>query len=179
MRALDERLLFQQSAFRRLTTAAQCRPTARHWLETALLAALFTLIALPVATRAGLIALGELELNGALLLRVMVLPALLEELLFRVLPNPHPSEQRSAARCWALGLLSLGAYVLAHPLVGLVSGPAGAVFATPAFLLLTALLGLACLLTYRRSGSLWPPVALHWLVVASWLSMGGRGVLPV
>lgn len=102
-----------------------------------------------------------------LLLRTFFAPALLEELLFRVLPPP---------RLWPF---AFAAYVLFHPLNAWLFWPeARDVFYDPVFLILTALLGGSCALLYRRTRSLWPPVALHWLTVAGWLLfLGGEGAL--
>ena len=141
---------------------------------------LFIALAVPIALQAGLIVLSSQpgrEVPGLMPLRVLLLPALVEEILFRVLPNPHPQEDAGRVGVLMSAGLSLAAYVLLHPLADLLdSGQTP--FMEPAFLLLAALLGTACLLLYRRSGSLWPPVALHWLVVVGWLTFGGSGLLP-
>ena len=160
--------------------AASCWPTARHWAEALVVSAAYLLLALPLALRWGLIDPAhrpEATVLVAILPRVLFLPALVEELLFRVLPNPHPYEHAALREVFAAGSLSLVAYVLAHPLAGYVAG-VSTPFMRPEFLLLAALLGSACLLLYRRSGSLLPPVALHWLVVSGWLAFGGEGLLP-
>jgi predicted Abi (CAAX) family protease len=41
--------------------------------------------------------------------------------------------------------------------------------ADPRFLVQVTLLGLACSLAYLVSGSIWPPVLIHWLTVVVWL----------
>lgn len=154
-------------------------PPQREWLAAAAVLVVFIALAVPIASRAGLIVLSwppALDALGLMPLRVLLLPALLEEVLFRVLPNPHPSEFAGRVRVWTSAALSLAAYVLLHPLGNLLSA-GQAPFTAPAFLLLVALLGSACLLLYRRSGSLWPPLMLHWLVVTGWLAFGGRGLL--
>ncbi len=162
---------------RRLRTALTTRPRPGHWLETGLLALGFAAVAWPVALDAGLIDGGPPVLSAALVplaLRIMLVPALAEEVIFRVLPNPHPAEgSRAPARAAALSLL---AYIAAHPLLALFI-PAAEVFLMPQFLLLAALLGVACLVAYLRSGSVWPPALLHWLMVFAWLGLGGSGVL--
>lgn len=153
-------------------------PDARGWAETALLALAFVAVATPFALLAGLIEsawLLSVPESLALGLRVLLVPALLEEVLFRVLPNPHPSEASGGLANWLSASASLSAFVLVHPVVALLGG--GAVFIDPAFLTLAALLGVACLLAYKRTGSLWPAVILHWLVVVGWLGMGGHGPL--
>ncbi|HEX7002587.1 MAG TPA: CPBP family glutamic-type intramembrane protease [Trueperaceae bacterium] len=140
----------------------------------------YLLVAWPLALGAGLVdphtALGSPVSLLALALRVFLLPSLVEEAFFRVLLNPHPAEEPARNAVLGRGASSLLVYVLVHPLAGLLLR-APVPFFDPAFLLLTTLLGAACLLLYLRSGSIWPPVTLHWLVVTAWLILGGRGVL--
>lgn len=126
------------------------------------------MIALAVGLTGGLLR-PEIAPTAALplLLRTFFVPALLEELLFRVLPP---------LRLWPF---ALAVYVLFHPLnAKLLLLEARDVFYDPVFLVLTVLLGGSCTLLYRRTRSLWPPVALHWLVVAGWLLfLGGEDAL--
>ncbi len=143
-------------------------PAARDWLETLVIITIFSTIALAVGLTSGLLQPGTAPTAALpLLLRTFAVPALLEELLFRVLPPPR------------LCPASLVVYVLFHPLNALLFWPeARDVFYDPAFLVLTALLGGGCALLYRRTRSLWPPVALHWFVVAGWLLfLGGEDAL--
>ena len=143
-------------------------PDARGWLQTLIITAVFAIIALAVGLTSGLLH-PETAQTAALplLLRTFFVPALLEELLFRVLPPP---------RLWPFALAT---YVLIHPLNAWLFWPeARDVFYDPVFLILTALLGGSCALLYRRSRSLWPPVALHWLAVTGWLLfLGGEDAL--
>jgi predicted Abi (CAAX) family protease len=76
----------------------------------------------------------------------------------------------------AWGALSLGLFVAYHPLAGRLWYPQGRrLFEDGRFLLLTSLLGLVCVIAYQVTGSLWPPVLIHWLVVVIWLELlGGR-----
>jgi predicted Abi (CAAX) family protease len=37
------------------------------------------------------------------------------------------------------------------------------------FLSLAALMAIACTITYIKTGSLWVPVAIHWLTVLAWV----------
>ena len=68
-----------------------------------------------------------------------------------------------------LSALSLIAFVLWHPLQVWLDLPmAQPVFLDPAFLILVAVLGALCTILTHRSGSLWPAVVLHWIVVVSW-----------
>ena len=108
-----------------------------------------------------------------------VLPALAEELLFRVLLLPHPQEHASDAGRWLWGTLALGLFVASHPLEALISSSARrGTFTDPVFLLLAGLLGLVCTIAYLESGSLWPPVVIHWSAASAWLLvLGGHGKL--
>ena len=110
-----------------------------------------------------------------------LMPAFVEELLFRALLLPHPSEGVRASAMAARVALNLGLFVLYHPLAGRLWYPQGRqVFDQPAFLLECALLGLACALVYILSGSLWWPVLIHWLAVLVWLEpfQGRQLLLP-
>ncbi len=107
---------------------------------------------------------------------LLVLPALVEELIFRGLLLPHPLEGVPAAAMAAWGALSVGLFVAYHPLAGRLWYPQGrAVSDDPRFLLQCTLLGGACVLVYSLTGSLWSAVGLHWLAVLVWLeALGGH-----
>jgi predicted Abi (CAAX) family protease len=162
----------------RLRLAGGRFPSLSGWLEVVLLALAFSLIALPLARSAELIGSSWLLTAPEFLplaLRVLLVPALLEEVVFRVLPNPHASEAAGAPTLWSSAVGSLAVYLLVHPLVALFSVASRPVFLDPAFLVLALLLGAVCLIAYRRTGSLWSAVFLHWLVVVVWLGLGGQG----
>lgn len=144
---------------------------------------LYAAAALPLGWRSGLLrgtvhwpGLGRLFSQALLLL---LSPALIEELIFRVmlLPNPLNGPSPSAVLGWAG--LSLGAFVLYHPLAGRLWYPAGRhLFDDPRFLSQATLLGLACTIAYLGTGSLWPPLLIHWLAVVVWLELlDGRRAL--
>lgn len=104
----------------------------------------------------------------------VIFPAVFEEVLFRVLWLPHPSENAASSALWGWSLASLGVFVVSHPLNAVVFFPARrATFFNPIFLTLAGLLGGICTLAYSQSGSLWPPVALHWIIVVIWLLLLG------
>ena len=104
------------------------------------------------------------------------MPALVEELIFRVTLLPHPLEGIPWGQWWLWAGISLGAFVLYHPLNARIAYPAGnPTFFRPVFLCLAGLLGVACSLSYGLTGSLWPPVMIHWIVVTGWLfGLGGH-----
>lgn len=168
----------------RLVAAYRRRPGGRDWLEAGGVTVLFALIAYPIARAGGLI---EADGSGAevgtyavalLAVRVLLVPALLEETLFRVMANPARGEGVGWRRTLLAAMLSTCAYLLIHPVAGLLR-PGAAAFLRPTFLLLAALLGGGCLFLYRRSGSVWTPTAFHGLAAVTWLSFGGPGVLDV
>jgi len=104
------------------------------------------------------------------LAKLLLMPALVEELLFRVLLIPHPIEGFPWQPLLAWNALSLGLFVLYHPVAARLWYPqARALFDDPRFLLQATLLGVACSLAYGFTGSLWPPVLIHWLAVVIWL----------
>jgi predicted Abi (CAAX) family protease len=98
-------------------------------------------------------------------LSAFLIPTLSEELLFR-------GWVRRGSPLPAVG--SLLAYIAWHPLQTLLNLPFGRPeFLDPAFLGLIAWLGLVCTLSRLRSGSIWPPVIIHWGVVVIWKSLYG------
>jgi len=104
------------------------------------------------------------------LAKLLLMPALVEELLFRVLLIPHPIEGFPWQPLLAWNALSLGLFVLYHPVAARLWYPqARALFDDPRFLFQATLLGVACSLAYGFTGSLWPPVLIHWLAVVIWL----------
>jgi predicted Abi (CAAX) family protease len=109
-------------------------------------------------------------------LALLVMPAIGEELIFRVLLLPHPLEGVSQASMAAWGALSVGLFVLYHPIAARFWYPRGRVlFRDPRFLSQCTLLGVACVLEYSLTGSLWSAAGLHWIAVLVWLEpLGGR-----
>lgn len=101
----------------------------------------------------------------------LVIPALGEELVFRGILQPH---QLGEAREWIFSALSLAAFVIWHPLQVWLGLPlAQPVFTEPSFLTLVAILGALCTALTHRSGSVWPAVLLHWIVVVGWKAGSG------
>jgi predicted Abi (CAAX) family protease len=152
--------------------AAVCHlPDRREWLGAGLeLLWAVPLIAL-VAHSGDLVTPGVSPDTGTLAqlgVTLLVAPALGEELLFRAALIPR----RAPRVRWIA--LSVALFVLWHPLQALTFGPPWAVsFLDPWFLAATALLGLALARIYVASGSLWPCVITHWLVVLAWKAFLG------
>ena len=164
----------------RIVQAFLTWPDRRGWRDTALLAAAYALIALPVGLGGGIFALGWTAMPALqalfFTLIAVVTPSLFEELLFRIMFIPHKTEPVSAEKRWAWAGFALILFVLWHPLnAGLLHPWEQALFYDPVFLFLAGLLGLVCTLAYVRTGSIWPPVLLHWFAVVAWkLGLGGR-----
>ncbi|MBP0020839.1 MAG: CPBP family intramembrane metalloprotease [Cyanobacteria bacterium SBLK] len=113
------------------------------------------------------------------LIYIFFFPAFFEELIFRVLLLPHPTE-RVATLTWGFwAIASLFGYIIYHPLNARTFYRAGnPTFFKPIFLILTGLLGLACTIAYFLTYSIWVIAIVHWLVVAVWLfTLDGKKLL--
>jgi predicted Abi (CAAX) family protease len=100
----------------------------------------------------------------------VVAPALGEELLFRAALLPAPGVRAPAWRSAVPVLL----FVLWHPPQALLFGPHWeAVVLDPWFLAAVAVLGTALTRLYLATGSIWPPVLLHWATIVGWKAWFG------
>ncbi|MFG6104720.1 CPBP family glutamic-type intramembrane protease [Leptothoe sp. EHU-05/26/07-4] len=166
---------FIPTAFSRLIEALRV-PSFSDWLMTLAVAVGYGAIAIPLGLWGKLLSLqnilgrvppGQLVLR---LLRALVVPALIEELLFRVLLLPHPTEGVLSTTLLLWAVLSMALFSISHPLQAILfRSHLVALFSRPLFIGLTALLGLSCVALYVNTGSLWTVVGLHWIVVAIWL----------
>jgi predicted Abi (CAAX) family protease len=113
-----------------------------------------------------------------LALKLFFLPALLEELVFRVLLLPAP--QSTTGQMWGgWAIASLALFVIYFPVnARTLYKPGNPVFCDRRFLLLATLLGITCILTYRLTSSLLLITLIHWMVVFVWLvQLGGMAKL--
>jgi predicted Abi (CAAX) family protease len=158
---------------RRAVAACSSWPDAKGWLLTAGILAGLATISLPLGFGIGFLRIDLfVSWQTAVVVAAVAFfsPAVVEELIFRVALLPHPHERAPAAVARLWGTVALALFVIAHPLRTLIlSSARGATFADPRFFVLAALLGLACTLAYLRTGSLWPPVVIHWVVATGWL----------
>ena len=106
-------------------------------------------------------------------------PSLVEEIAFRALLLPRDAGSMRRGRLLLVAGAALAVYVASHPLNAWLFRPQVlSVFASPAYLVLTTLLGAACTAAYFVSRSIWPPVVIHWLTVVTWLwFLGGQALL--
>lgn len=138
-------------------------------------------IALPYGFRSGFLrpynAIANPVQGVLIVIKILFLPALLEEVFFRVFLLPHPMEGVPLGQWWAWAMLSLGLFVLYHLLSAATVYPtAKKTFSDKRFLILMTWLGLVLTVAYRITGSLWVITAIHWVVVVLWLL--GLGGLP-
>jgi predicted Abi (CAAX) family protease len=154
--------------------ALRTRPKRRDWTELLLASAAFTAIAGPVGLATGLFTPGPADADSLLgtAAVALVAPALGEELTFRAALIPDRAEAPRAAIAIAL---STAIFVGWHLVEGFTFLPAArGLFTRPDFLACAGLLGLACALLRRRSGTIWTAVLLHWAAVVVWKTwLGG------
>ncbi|NES84982.1 MAG: CPBP family intramembrane metalloprotease [Moorea sp. SIO2B7] len=148
-----------------------------------MLLSIYAVIVLPIGFISHFLTFEVVDFTWFIIFRcvgiTLIAPALLEELFYRVIILPHKLENSSNKAKLIWGSISLGAYILSHPLNAFTFFPAGLpTFIDPIFLLATALLGIICMTIYWQSESLWSSVIIHWLIVVVWLLfLGGYGRL--
>jgi uncharacterized protein len=159
-------------------------PDARTWGTCAVVYVVFLTCAAPIGLLSGLLKTSVPHLSAVDMLAAGILllgrPAFVEEIVFRGLLLPRDPRSIRRGRVVPVAVAALIVYVGAHPLNALLTWPASlAVFGNPVYLLLTALLGIACTAAYWISRSIWPPVVIHWVTVIAWLwLLGGQARLP-
>ena len=105
---------------------------------------------------------------------VFFVPALSEEAVFRGVLVPGRSETR---RPFAAIAAATAVFTGWHIVETLFLRHAAPIFLRVDFLACAAILGAGCAVIRWRTASLWPAVALHWLVVVVWQTwLGGPGV---
>ena len=160
--------------YARLASSLATWPDAAGWrfsvaVGTATLAAVGV-----VGFSSGLYALHTANLNGLplRLLTVLIAPAFGEEAVFRGLLIPSRAE---TPRPTLQIVLATSVFIAWHLVEAKLILPAAAsLFERPDFLACAGLVGLGCAVIRWRTGSLWPAVALHWLMVTIWQTwLGG------
>ncbi len=151
---------------RRLLRSLLTWPDARGWGLCLLIGGLTLAFISVVAGFAGLLHWQPRTVGWPLhFLEVLLVPAFSEEVVFRGLLVPDQDETRWPA-------LWIGAAVLVfmawHVVEALFILPGAHQFLTPAFLACAGMLGLGCALMRYRTGSIWPAVILHGLLVWTW-----------
>ena len=163
----------------RLANSFLTLPTINDWIWAAILLVIFSLIVIPLGFKLKFLETEIPKVSWKVLLRLTLItlffPATAEEVFFRVLLLPHKTEQASLAYQWISGSISLILFIVYHPLSAtFFIKNAVTTFSSFAFLTSAATLAIACTVAYLNSGSIYPPVILHWVFVLAWLlSLGG------
>lgn len=145
-------------------------PGLRDWLIVAMTLLLYSAVALPIGFFSGFLRFHPQPGKLFTGLKAAIVPAFLEELVFRVLMLPHPIELVNWVTwgLWAAFCLLL--FVFYHPFNAKTFYKAGMpTFFQPVFLSLTALLGLACTVVYALTGCLWTIFCIHFVILLVWL----------
>jgi predicted Abi (CAAX) family protease len=157
-------------------------PTLGGWLATLGLLGAYSLAAISIGLKSGFLTLnrqfGTLNLllgqNIRSLLYLLFLPAIFEEILFRLLLIPHSIETAISSDIYLWSAISLALFIFYHPVNALTFYQVGhPTFMDWRFLTLTGLLGIVCTTAYLLTGSIWAAVVIHWIVVVTWLKVFG------
>lgn len=158
----------------RLGRALRTAPRPRDWGEMLVGAGLLAGVFGPLGLRTGLLHIEPRPASVVLKCAAVVLlvPALGEELPFRAALIPDRSE---TSRALGPILGSTALFTAWHVLETLWLPQERKTFLRGDFLAWAAGLGLVCAVLRRRSGSIWPPVVLHWAAVVGWMGwLGGE-----
>lgn len=161
----------------RLIASLRTWPTAREWMVCGWIALVVLAVMFAFGLATGLYQLTETRTGLPLrLVQVFFVPALGEELFFRGLLIP--SRREASDHIWPLRI-SLILYVAWHVVEALTFMPqAASVFLRLDFLACCGLLGLGCGMMKSITGSIWPAVILHWVLVVVWQTwLGGISAL--
>lgn len=113
-------------------------------------------------------------------LRLWLIPALVEEIIFRVMVLPSPTEGIPGGRWLFWAVVSVGLFVLYHVVLGkTIYRSARDTLCDRRFLTLVGWLGLLLAGVYWITGSLWLIVWIHWAAIMVWIyALGGKTRLP-
>ena len=155
----------------RLRASTQSMPSRTSWMWATVALCGYVVMYLPFGLSVGFLKF-QPELNPGRWLSVafgsLLMPGLSEELMFRVLLIPHPTEPMPplVRQRWIFGSWVL--FILAH-----LPPWTPRFFHEMPFLLGSGLLGILCTLSYLQSRSIWTAVLIHWAIVVQWLLVWG------
>ena len=135
---------------------------------------IYMAVALPVGFCSGFFTIQVLETDIwvmiALPISLFFIPSLFEEIVFRGLLLPHKERAVSAIHLLFYAVFSVVLFIAWHTFNAMtINHAAYTMFTNPLFLSFAALMGIACTITYIKTGSLWVPIAIHWLTVVVWV----------
>lgn len=149
-------------------------PKGEDFLFSIVVFLIYMAVALPVGFCSGFFTIEVLKtdiwLMIALPISLFFIPSLFEEIVFRGLLLPHKSRGISTRPLVLYSICSIVAFIVWHPINAMtINHPAYPMFSNPLFLSLAALMAIACTISYIKTGSLWVPIAIHWLTVMVWV----------
>ncbi|MGA1622784.1 MAG: type II CAAX prenyl endopeptidase Rce1 family protein [Synechocystis sp.] len=174
---------FNSVAARKVLASMVFLPKSQDWIVFGVCLGIYGAIALGVGFKTGFLHWQPWQKSPVAWLRLTLLlwftPALFEELIFRVLLLPYPTELNPFWPTLGAMALSLTLFVVYHPLnAGLFYRPGRPLFFQPMFLGLATLLGFWATVLYWFTGSLWLVALFHWAIVVIWLLfLGGNAKL--
>jgi uncharacterized protein len=152
----------------RIVRSVRALPSVRDWMECGVAGLALAICLGTLGFQSGMLHVSTRTTSAVVQLAAVafVAPSLFEELVFRAALIPDRNEQKSALVAVVGSTLLFTAW---HLVETTFLPRAGAIFLRADFLVSAALLGLACAVLRRRSGSVWTAVVLHWLVAVVWL----------
>ncbi len=159
----------------RLWAGVMALPSLTGWLSILAWLIGYILLALAIGWRSGFLTVDRREpIWDRSIGYLFLMPALVEEIVFRLLLIPHPIELTGSKNIYLWMIISLALFIIYHPLNALtLHKPGNPTFMDWRFLCLTGLLGIVCTIVYLTTGSIWGAVVIHWLVVVGWLKLFG------
>ncbi len=155
----------------RLWAGFLTKPKGKDWIFAIVFLAVYAVVFLPIGLSTGLLQWQPVE-NSRVWMNVtiasLIRPAFNEELIFRVLLIPHPTEPIGPITRQKLIVLSWILFLLAH-----LTPWTPAFFHQLPFLIGAGLLGTLCTLSYLQSRCIWMPMLIHWAIVVNWLLIWG------
>lgn len=155
----------------RLRAATRSMPSRTSWVWTIVALGVYGVMYVPFGVSVGFLKF-QPELHAGQWLNVafgsFLMPGLSEELMFRTILIPHPTEPMPpiVRQGWIFGSWVL--FIFVH----LMPWTPGFFHEMP-FLLGAGLLGMLCTLSYLQSRSMWTAVFIHWMIVVQWLLVWG------
>lgn len=171
------------NAARQLLGSIVLLPKARDWTIFLICLGVYGAIAIPLGLKWGLLCWQPWAKPpwawAKLTAFLFFMPALVEEIVFRVLIIPYPTGLNQFWPTVGLMALSLILFVAYHPLnARLFYHAARPLFFQFHFLALATLLGFGATVLYWLTGSLWLIALFHWAIVVVWLLLlGGNAQL--
>lgn len=149
------------------------RPSREEITQSLAALLIYAMVALTIGFGGGFFRPTRLDtpvwLKTILPFTMVLIPSLIEEVIYRCVLLPHPERPWSKTATRIAVAVSLSAYVLSHPIYALVVPELAIDFLDPPFLAIVLCLGVCCTWTYFRTGSVWVPTAIHWLTVLIWV----------